>query len=166
MLNVRVYGVLINEKNQILVSDEYIRGKYYTKFPGGGLEIGEGTRDCLKREFKEEMDLLVEVESHLYTTDYYQQSAFNPSQQIISIYYFVKPLEAIKFSLTNKEFDFTEEQLKIYEEKSSIETFRFIDLKDFSAENVTLPIDKIVATLINKYSLKHNLCGKQINITD
>jgi 8-oxo-dGTP diphosphatase len=166
MLNVRVYGVLINEKNQILVSDEYIRGKYYTKFPGGGLEIGEGTRDCLKREFKEEMDLLVEVESHLYTTDYYQQSAFNPSQQIISIYYFVKPLEAIKFSLTNKEFDFTEEQLKIYEEKSSIETFRFIDLKDFSAENVTLPIDKIVATLINKYSLKHNLCGKQINITE
>ena len=55
--NIRVYGVLINQQNQVLVSDEYIRGSYYTKFPGGGLELGEGTRDCLKREFKEEMDL-------------------------------------------------------------------------------------------------------------
>jgi len=35
--NLRVYGILINEKKQVLVSDEYIRGNYYTKFPGGGL---------------------------------------------------------------------------------------------------------------------------------
>jgi len=63
--NVRVYGILINEKKQVLVSDEFIRGNYYTKFPGGGLEFGEGTRDCLKREFKEEMDLDVEVTDHL-----------------------------------------------------------------------------------------------------
>jgi len=156
MFNLRVYGVFINEKKQILVSDEYIREKYYTKFPGGGMEIGEGTRDCLKREFKEEMDLAIEVGAHLYTTDYYQQSAFNPEQQIISIYYYVQPLEPIKFPLREKAFDFTEEQLKIYKEKTSIETFRFIDLKDFSEENVTLPIDKIVAGLIKKYSYEQN----------
>jgi 8-oxo-dGTP diphosphatase len=156
MFNLRVYGVFINEKKQILVSDEYIREKYYTKFPGGGMEIGEGTRDCLKREFKEEMDLAIEVGAHLYTTDYYQQSAFNPEQQIISIYYYVQPLEPIKFPLREKAFDFTEEQLKIYKEKTSIETFRFIDLKDFSEENVTLPIDKIVAGLIKKYSFEQN----------
>ncbi len=156
MFNLRVYGVLINEKQQILVSDEYIRGKYYTKFPGGGMEIGEGTRDCLKREFKEEMDLTIEVGDHLYTTDYYQQSAFNPEQQIISIYYYVKPLEPLKFPLAEKAFDFTEDQLKIYKEKTSVETFRFIDLKDFSKENVTLPIDKIVADLIKENSLKQN----------
>jgi 8-oxo-dGTP diphosphatase len=157
MFNVRVYGVFINQKKQILVSDEYIRGKYYTKFPGGGMEIGEGTRDCLKREFKEEMDLSVEVGAHLYTTDYYQQSAFNPEQQIISIYYFVEPLEPIKFPLREKAFDFTEEQLRIYKEKTAIETFRFIDLKHFSEENVTLPIDKIVAGLIKKYSGQNDL---------
>ncbi len=151
MFNLRVYGVFINQKKQILVSDEHIREKYYTKFPGGGMEIGEGTRDCLKREFKEEMDLAIEVGAHLYTTDYYQQSAFNPEQQIISIYYYVEPLEPIKFPMREKAFDFTEEQLKIYKEKTSIETFRFIDLKDFSEENVTLPIDKIVAGLIKKY---------------
>jgi ADP-ribose pyrophosphatase YjhB (NUDIX family) len=156
MFNLRVYGVFINEKKQILVSDEYIREKYYTKFPGGGMEIGEGTRDCLKREFKEEMDLAIEVGAHLYTTDYYQQSAFNPGQQIISIYYYVQPLEPIKFPLREKAFDFTEEQLKIYKEKTSIETFRFIDLKNFSEENVTLPIDKIVAGLIKKYSFEQN----------
>ncbi len=151
MFNLRVYGVFINQKKQILVSDEFIREKYYTKFPGGGMEMGEGTRDCLKREFKEEMDLAIEVGAHLYTTDYYQQSAFNPEQQIISIYYYVEPLEPIKFPMREKAFDFTEEQLKIYKEKTSIETFRFIDLKDFSEENVTLPIDKIVAGLIKKY---------------
>jgi len=148
MFNVRVYGILINDQDQILVSDEYIRSKYYTKFPGGGLEIGEGTRDCLKREFREEMNLEVEVGDHLYTTDYYQQSAFNPDDQIISIYYFVNPIEPINFLLTHKEFDFTEEQLKVYREKSEIETFRFIDLKDFSEESVTLPIDKTVSLIL------------------
>ncbi|HSN09574.1 MAG TPA: NUDIX domain-containing protein [Hanamia sp.] len=148
MFNLRVYGILINDKDQILLSDEYIRGEFYTKFPGGGLEIGEGTRECLKREFKEEMDLAVEVQEHFYTTDFYQQSAFNPDHQIISIYYLVTPLEEITFSLTEKEFDFTENQLQVYKEKSEIETFRFMDLKDFSAEKVTLPIDKTVANLI------------------
>src|SRR5678816_3158563 len=93
--NLRVYGVLINEEKEVLVSDEYIRGSYYTKFPGGGLELGEGTRDCLKREFKEEMNLEVQIGEHLYTTDFYQQSAFNPTQQIISIYYVVTALEDI-----------------------------------------------------------------------
>src|SRR6476659_3111859 len=95
MFTIRVYGILINEARQVLVSDEYIRGNYYTKFPGGGMEIGEGTRDCLKREFIEEMNLKVSVGEHIYTTDYFQLSAFNPGHQIISIYYRVMALETI-----------------------------------------------------------------------
>ena len=150
MFNIRVYGILINEKEQLLLSDEFIRGEYYTKFPGGGLETGEGTRDCLKREFKEEMNLNVEIGEHIYTTDYYQQSAFNPAHQIISIYYFTKLLEPITFSLTNSAFDFTEDQLKIYEEKKAIETFRFVDICAFSEKDVSLPIDKIVAGIIKE----------------
>ena len=59
-LNVRVYGILIHE-NKLLVSDEYIKGMKITKLPGGGLEHGEGTIDCLKREFKEELNLDVEI---------------------------------------------------------------------------------------------------------
>jgi len=150
MFNIRVYGVLINEKKQVLVSDEFIRGKYYTKFPGGGLELGEGTRDCLKREFKEEMNLDVQIEDHIYTTDYFQMSAFNPEHQIISIYYFVKALEPITAPLRDKEFDFDEDQMKIYNEMNEIETFRFIEWNNFSSESVTLPIDKIVASMIKE----------------
>ena len=144
LFNVRVYGVLINEKKDLLVSDEYIRGGLYTKFPGGGLEFGEGTRECLQREFMEEMNLRVEVGDHIYTTDFFQLSAFQPDQQIISIYYYVKPLEEINVPLRTKPFDFDEAQLKIYELKKEIETFRFIPWQDVSEESVNLPIEKIV----------------------
>ena len=85
MFTLRVYGFLLNENNEVLVSDEYIRGNYYTKFCGGGMELGEGTIDCLIREFNEEMNLKVDVLRHIYTTDIYQQSAFNKAHQIISI---------------------------------------------------------------------------------
>src|SRR5215204_4771864 len=108
--NIRVYGILINEKKQLLVSDEFIRGSYYTKFPGGGLEFGEGTRDCLKREFIEELNLQVDVLEHLYTTDFFQESAFRPGDQIISIYYRVKPLENISARLSDIKFDFDADQ--------------------------------------------------------
>ena len=148
MFSIRVYGLLINENKQVLVSDEFIRGDYYTKFPGGGLEFGEGTRDCLKREFKEEMDLEIHVGDHIYTTDYFQISAFNPAHQIISIYYFAHPLEEIKAPLRQKPFDFDEQQLAVYAEKSETETFRFINWDDFSEESVSLPIDKIVAKML------------------
>ena len=148
MYNVRVYGVLIGGNGDILVSDEYIRGNYYTKFPGGGLEFGEGTRDCLKREFKEEMDLDVRVTDHLYTTDFFQLSAFNPEQQIISIYYFVEALEPIRAPLRTKPYDFDERELAIYAEKKEIETFRFIPRAEFTEDSVNLPIEKVVARLL------------------
>jgi 8-oxo-dGTP diphosphatase len=148
MFNLRVYGILINENKQVLVSDEFIRGNYYTKFPGGGLEFGEGTRDCLKREFKEELDLDITVGEHLYTTDFFQMSAFNPTQQIISIYYLAHPNEAIKAPLRSSPFAFDEQQLLIYEEKGETETFRMVDWENFSSAAVTLPIDKVVADLV------------------
>ncbi len=40
--------------------------------------------------------------------------------------------------------------MKVYEEKKETETFRFIDWNDFSAEQLTLPIDKIVASLVKE----------------
>ena len=148
--NIRVYGILITDENKLLVSDEYIRGKYYTKFPGGGLEFGEGTRDCLKREFIEELNLKIEVLDHLYTTDFFQESAFRPGDQIISIYYLVKPVEEMNVRLSDIEFDFDEEQLLRYEQNREIETFRLIDLEKLSEQCVTLPIDKIVVKMIKE----------------
>lgn len=150
MFNVRVYGILLGANGQVLVSDEYIRGNYYTKFPGGGLEFGEGTRECLKREFKEEMDLEVRVTDHLYTTDFFQMSAFTPDHQIIAVYYYVEALEPIKAPLRDKPFDFDERELALYKERGETETFRFIERSVFSEDSVTLPIDKVIAGILKK----------------
>ena len=151
--NIRVYGILLNEEKQILVSDELIKGTQITKFPGGGLEFGEGTRECLAREFMEEMNLKVRVTNHIYTTDFYQQSAFNAAHQIISIYFFAEALEPITAPLRSKPFDFDATQLKMYDDTGETETFRFINWDDLSAEDVTLPIDKIVVNLLKNKNL-------------
>ena len=144
----RVYGILINENKQVLVSDEFIRGQYYTKFPGGGLEFGEGTRDCLKREFMEEMGLNVEVGDHIYTTDFFQMSAFNPEDQIVSIYYYAHALEPITAPLRDTPFAFDERELAIYAKCGECETFRFIDWDKFTPDEITLPIDKVVVEVV------------------
>jgi len=148
MFNIRVYGILINDQQQLLVSDEFIRGAYITKFPGGGLEFGEGTRDCLQREFMEEMNLKVKVTDHIYTTDFYQQSAFNAAHQIISVYYYAEALEPITAPIRIKPFDFDETQIKMYEETGETETFRFVSWDDLSEKSVSLPIDKLVVNLL------------------
>lgn len=137
MFNVRVYGILIKEGRELLLSYEFVKGNYYTKFPGGGLEMGEGTRDCLTREFREEMNISIKVGDHFYTTDFYQQSAFNKNDQIISIYYFVSTKDKIDLD-------------KINSEKNKTENFRFVDLKRFSENDVSLPIDKVVAGLLKE----------------
>ena len=153
MFTIRVYGLLITDENKVLVSDEFIRGNYYTKFPGGGLEFGEGTRECLAREFMEEMNLKVRVGDHLYTTDFFQISAFDNTHQIVSIYYWVHPLEELKVPLRDKHFDFDQSQLAVYQETGETETFRAIHLKEFGPDCVSLPIDKVVADMVyRKYS--------------
>jgi 8-oxo-dGTP diphosphatase len=146
--NIRVYGVLKNFNNEVLVTDERIRGNGYTKFPGGGLEFGEGTRDCLKREFLEEMNLRVEVGDHLYTTDFFQMSAFNPEHQILSIYYWVRALEDITVRLNTEPFQFDEAQLQAYKIHNECESFRFIPWDELTEDSVSLPIDKVVVQLI------------------
>ena len=132
--NVRVYGLLINEKKQVLVSDEriYNRNLEITKFPGGGLELGEGTLDCIKREFKEELNIDIEIVKHLYTTDFFQQSAFHDDHQIISIYYIVKPIMPLFIPVNNG--------LPEYPDKVG-EIFRFIDWDFFNEDIMSLPID-------------------------
>lgn len=146
--SIRVYGILMDDNKRVLVSDEYIRGMLITKFPGGGLEFGEGTRDCLAREFMEELNLKVEVGNHIYTTDFFQISAFNNKFQIISIYYEAFALEPITAPLREKPFDFDEQQMAIYQSTGEIETARFIEWDAFSSEQLTLPIDKIVADMV------------------
>jgi 8-oxo-dGTP diphosphatase len=149
MITVRVYGIII-QHNHILVSDELIRGMRITKFCGGGLEKGEGTRDCLKREFKEELNIEVNIGEHVYTTDYYQPSAFRAGDQILSIYYYVHPIAEDAITANTIAFNFTEQQLHEYETTQQIESPRLIGLSAFSENDVTLPIDKTVARILKQ----------------
>ncbi|MEY3820756.1 MAG: NUDIX domain-containing protein [Bacteroidota bacterium] len=144
-ITVRIYGILIDSTHGLLVSDEFIRGDYFTKLPGGGLEYGEGTRDCLIREFKEETGLDVTVGDHIYTTDFYQPSAFRTGDQILSIYYYVSPFSLSQLQTRSIAFDFKPEE--IADKNGQAEHTRWIPLKDLSEEAMSLPIDKIV---INK----------------
>lgn len=148
LFNVRVYGLLFDQHNRLLVSDEFIRGNYYTKLPGGGLEIGEGTRDCLKREFMEETGLEVNVGEHIYTTDFFQISAFNQKDQIISIYYSVTAIQPIEIKTNIQPFQFTPEQ--IADPNGESEVFRWIDWDILSENDMSLPIDKVVIQLFKK----------------
>lgn len=134
---IRVYGILIDATKGILVADEFQRGQRFTKFPGGGLELGEGTSDCLIREWKEELGQSIEVLDHFYTTDFFQRSAFNPNQQVISIYYQVKALNEPTVKIATLPFDYGEE-------KEGAESFRWIDAKHFQEDMLTFPIDRLV----------------------
>jgi 8-oxo-dGTP diphosphatase len=141
-ITIRVYGILIDPTLGLLVSDEFIRGDFFTKLPGGGLEFGEGTRDCLIREFKEETGLDVTVGDHIYTTDYYQPSAFRAGDQILSIYYRVNPISLAPLNTRAIAFDFTPEE--IADTNGQAEHTRWIALNELSEEAMSLPIDKIV----------------------
>jgi 8-oxo-dGTP diphosphatase len=145
---IRVYGILLDDNKRILVSDEFIRGDYFTKFPGGGLELGEGTKDCVQREFKEETGLDIVVGDHIYTTDYFQQSAFNPGDQIISIYYYVQAKNLDELQVKTKLFDFEPHQ--IADPKGQSEVLRWITWNDLNEDAVSLPIDKIVVRMLKE----------------
>ena len=136
--NIRIYGIWIRD-NHVLVNEELIRGQQVIKFPGGGLDLGEGTIDCLKREWREELDLDIEVLEHFYTTDYFQPSAFDNSQ-VISIYYLVLVPDA------------PTQVVNLVENERTY----WMPLTDVSTDTFTLAIDKIVGgmlqTLFNDYS--------------
>ncbi|MGF7039522.1 NUDIX domain-containing protein [Mucilaginibacter lappiensis] len=138
--NVRVYGLLINEQNEVLISDEQEYGHRFIKFPGGGLEIGEGLIDGLKREFVEECEAEIEVTGHFYTTDFFVRSAFNNSQ-IISVYYKVKNITPLNFSVKTIAYDFDGEG-------DVLQAFRWIKIADLTTDDVTFPTDKRVVELL------------------
>ena len=138
--NIRVYGLLINELNQVLVADEVFKnGMKATKFPGGGLELGEGLIDGLKREFVEETGIEVEVKEHFYTTDFFQHSYFDNESQIISIYYLCTSNEWRNIKISSNKFDF-----EVILGKEA-ESFRWVNLIELANEtDITLPLDKVV----------------------
>ena len=140
IFNIRVYGLLINDKNEVLVTDEFRFGKEMTKFPGGGLQFGEGTIDCLKREFIEELNCKIKIVKHFYTTDFFQPSAFHKDHQLISIYYIVKNISPLKNKISKSKFDF--------KKKEGAQSFRWISLSTICKDDFTFPIDKKIAEML------------------
>ena len=138
--NVRVYGLLINSENEILISDEHEYEMDFSKFPGGGLELGEGLVDALKREFVEECNAEIEVGQHFYTTDFYEKSSFNDSQ-VISVYYLVKEVHPLELKFKTKVFDFDE---------GVFQSFRWVKISDLTEGDVTFKTDKKVVSLLKE----------------
>jgi len=139
--NIRAYAIIVNDKNEILLSDEFVFARRITKFPGGGVELGEGTLDCLHREAMEELGQDIEILHHFYTTDFFQQGYFRNDVQVVSIYYLAKLKEPPRFRISTKPFDYENEM-------EGAQSFRWIAIKELKAEEISLPIDKVVAGML------------------
>ena len=131
--NIRVYALIIF-KNNILLSRELIQNKLIYKFPGGGVELGEGLVDALQREAKEEMGQHLNQITHFYTTDFFQQSSFDATEQLIAVYF--------KASLSQNLQNSLEIPIK---DQPVFEWKRLVDLKE---EDLHFPIDKKIPNMI------------------
>lgn len=134
--NVRVYGLLI-QNGKVLITDEIRFGKKMTKFPGGGLEFGEGLKEGLAREFDEELSVEIKVGELLYINDSFQISSFHSKDQLLSVYYFVELISG----------DIHATQIPFNFETDEPQCFRWVSLHNLVESDFTFPIDKEV---INK----------------
>jgi ADP-ribose pyrophosphatase YjhB (NUDIX family) len=141
---IRVYGIVLNEKKEVLLTDEFQVGMKMTKFPGGGLHFGEGTIECLQREFREECSSQ-EIKNirHFYTTDFYQKALFYKNHQLISIYYLADLITPLRFTISQKPFDFEKME-------NGNQSFRWVKLKNLKTDDLSFPIDKFVAKKLKK----------------
>ena len=136
--NLRVYALII-ERDSILVSRELIGGKYLYKFPGGGLQYGEGLIEGLQRESMEEMNQNLKNIKHFYTTDFFQQSQFDSKDQLIAIYYKAKLTSKINNKLKVPIKDFP--------------VFEWKKITDFLEKELHFPTDKFVFNLLKNHNI-------------
>jgi 8-oxo-dGTP pyrophosphatase MutT (NUDIX family) len=140
--NIRVYGFLTDQE-RVLVTDEFRLGIYMTKFPGGGLQFGEGTIDCLKREFMEELQTPIDVIRHYYTTDFYQPTTLLPSEmQLFNIYYLVSAPKPFGFKTTTRKNDIPA--------IDGAQSVRWVNINDLNPDDFTFPIDQYIVRKIHQ----------------
>lgn len=139
---IRVYAI-IEYRGGVILSDECIGDVFFTKFPGGGHEWGEGIADTVIRELREEMNVEVEEIEHFYTTDFFVTSKFDEEKQVVSVYYRVKLKNPEVLPLTDQPFDFDRDLHKA-------ESFRCVPFSKLTTDAVTFPIDKKVVNLFKR----------------
>ncbi len=142
--NVRVYGLLLQAKTKVLVVDENRNGARFTKFPGGGLRFGEGTIEALERECMEEMGQKIDIVRHFYTTDFFVPSAFEKTDQVISIYYLVEAVGPFCFEVQTQPFQFGDQT------GSEQLAFRWRNIRDLQPGELTFPIDRKVLKMLKE----------------
>jgi ADP-ribose pyrophosphatase YjhB (NUDIX family) len=144
MFTIRVYGLLLHQ-GHVLVADELIKGQRITKFPGGGLEYGEGPKDCLLRELREEIGVEGFGLAHFYTTDFFQQSSFHSGpMQVLSIYYTFQVARPERIAVVEHPF-------QGISGTADQEVFRWQPLAAGDGDAPTLPIDRVVWGLLRKH---------------
>lgn len=137
--NVRVYGLWIRADRHLLVADELIQGQRILKFPGGGLEFGEGPEDGIRREWAEEVGVPIRQLAHFYTTAFFQRSAYNPADQLLSIYYTLS----------------CDAQEPALAPEGEIQTWRWLPLAALQPTHLTLPVDQVVAGMLARAEAGH-----------
>ena len=142
--NLRVYALLINEKQEILLSDEYRFGKFFTKFPGGGVEHGEGIQEALFRELQEELHLEISGADFFYFNEFHQASAFDQSN-LVAFYYIVNIQKAaVQLQDEGYTIPFEQEQ----------ELQRWKAIQELQKDELTFPIDQKVLEKLKDFLIK------------
>ena len=98
---VRVKALIINSKNEILLG--YFDNNY--QFPGGHLEKGENTEECLIREIKEETGMIIKKEElkPFMIINHLSKNYFNSGKNRCNkmVYYVIKTDQEINLNNTN-----------------------------------------------------------------
>ena len=84
----RIYGVLRRGHEILLTRSRFIK-REFVNFPGGGVELGEGPIEALRREYQEETGLAINPLRVLYASETAHPSSQSPIQ-IVSIYWLVE----------------------------------------------------------------------------
>ncbi|MEM6768536.1 MAG: NUDIX domain-containing protein [Bacteroidota bacterium] len=144
--NLRVYGLCV-VAGKLLLTDEIRFGMKMTKLPGGGLQFGEGLEQALKREWREELSVEIEVGEIFYVNPFIQTSFFNPKDEVISLYFHVNLLGEPQGTFTGKPMDFATEE-------DDQQVFRWVSLAEIDEESFTFPIDKAMFRKLREVSLQ------------
>lgn len=74
-VRVRVCGLLVKDTKLLVLNHTGLNSENsFWSPPGGGIEFGESIEDCLKREFKEEVNLNIQVKDFLFITEHIHDS--------------------------------------------------------------------------------------------
>ena len=128
--NARCYALIRSNQNRVLVMMERWQGVDLNKFPGGGLELGEGLLECIYREIDEEFQESEHLSyRHLFTPTECFASRFKPNEQLLLTYFTSQALAK-------------EELWKLIPGDKNLLGMKWLELKAENAEWFTLESDR------------------------